>query len=207
MPFAKRVSEQNISSPKLALAEGQLWVWMEQYFTSWGKKKSGYWSRCFYGNWYNFILVMDDTGKLQGGLRWWSFIWQSLADFFSGVIRQFWLCSIFYITIYNRICFLFYITILYTGVVWEGWAWSLGKATGVAVLLQQGGPLGFGQPQGGGGGCQQWNSPINCIFAHFWTWSRAALNHQVTKFEIFVFKRCFCCRYKTQVQVQQAEES
>lgn len=64
----------------------------------------GYWSRCFYGNWYNFILVMDNRGKLQGGLRWWSFILQSLADPFSGVIRQFGLCFIFTGHCLGRLC-------------------------------------------------------------------------------------------------------
>lgn len=122
------------------------------------QNKSGYWSRCFYGDRYNFILVMDYTAKLQGGLRWWSFIWQTLSlELFgsSGYV----LCFIQpFITVY----ILFSTTTLHRGVVWDSSAQSPGKAPGVCS-----GP-------GMGRDLQQWNFPINFVFAPFWTRRQAS---------------------------------
>lgn len=128
-------------------------------------KKSGYWSRCFYGNWYNFILVMDYTGKLQGGLRWWSSIWQSLAESFSGVIRQFWFCFTFYTTIYNHI--VLYFMCPFSRAEWGSSAQlcsggcSAPARRDLALLRV-------------GSGCQHCNHPRNFVFAHFWTQSSAS---------------------------------
>lgn len=76
---------------------------------------------------------------------------------FSEVSRQFWLCFIFYPTIYNHICFLFYISPLSME---QLCGTALHRALAVAAVL-------LCPSRRDGQGWQRCNFPTSFVFAHF----------------------------------------